>query len=41
MNCPCHASSFDITDGHPLGGPATEPLPKKKVTVSGGKIYEA
>jgi Rieske Fe-S protein len=40
INCGCHNSSFDISDGHPLGGPATEPLAKKKVTVSGGKVYE-
>jgi Rieske Fe-S protein len=38
INCGCHASSFDFTDGHPLGGPATEPLPKKKVKIVKGKI---
>ncbi|HEY2832108.1 MAG TPA: Rieske (2Fe-2S) protein [Sporichthyaceae bacterium] len=40
INCGCHNSSFSITDGHPLGGPATVALPKKKVQVAGGKVYE-
>lgn len=40
INCGCHNSSFDITTGAPDGGPATEPLAKKKVSVVGGKVYE-
>ncbi|MGH3163130.1 MAG: Rieske (2Fe-2S) protein, partial [Streptosporangiaceae bacterium] len=39
INCGCHASSFDLSTGVPEGGPATVPLPKKKVTVSGDKVY--
>jgi Rieske Fe-S protein len=39
INCGCHASSFDLTTGVPEGGPATVPLPKKTVTVSGDKVY--
>jgi nitrite reductase/ring-hydroxylating ferredoxin subunit len=38
INCGCHASSFDFTTGAPEGGPATVPLPKKKVKVVGGKF---
>jgi nitrite reductase/ring-hydroxylating ferredoxin subunit len=38
INCGCHASSFDFTTGVPEGGPATVPLPKKKVKVVGGKF---
>jgi nitrite reductase/ring-hydroxylating ferredoxin subunit len=42
INCGCHESSFSITDGHPLSGPAvqTGALAKKKVQVAGGKVYE-
>ncbi|MDV7136792.1 Rieske (2Fe-2S) protein [Williamsia muralis] len=36
--CPCHNSLFSITDGSVLGGPATEPLPEKTVTVTGDAI---
>ncbi|SNT33666.1 Rieske (2Fe-2S) protein [Rhodococcoides kyotonense] len=38
MICPCHNSKFSLTDGSVLQGPATEPLPEKVVTVSGGAI---
>lgn len=38
INCGCHNSSFDFTTGAPEGGPATEPLPKKKVKVVKGQI---
>ncbi len=31
--CPCHGSQFDIATGAVLQGPATAPLPEKKVTV--------
>jgi Rieske Fe-S protein len=40
INCGCHASSFDLTTGVPEGGPATVPLPKYKVQVSGDKVYK-
>jgi Rieske Fe-S protein len=36
--CPCHGSHFSISDGSPLSGPASSPLPGKKVSVAGGKI---
>jgi nitrite reductase/ring-hydroxylating ferredoxin subunit len=38
INCGCHASSFDMTTGAPEGGPATVPLPKKKVKVVKGQF---
>jgi nitrite reductase/ring-hydroxylating ferredoxin subunit len=25
-DCPCHGSRFDKYDGHPLNGPAAQPL---------------
>lgn len=33
--CPCHGSTFSLTDGSVAKGPATEPLEKKNVTVEG------
>jgi Rieske Fe-S protein len=36
--CPCHGSHFSITDGSPVSGPASTPLPAKKVGVAGGQI---
>lgn len=38
IDCPCHGSRFDIADGSVARGPATEPLPAKKITVSGKSI---
>ena len=38
INCPCHGSKFKIADGSVANGPAAQPLPKKAVTVTGGKI---
>jgi Rieske Fe-S protein len=38
INCPCHGSKFNITDGSVVGGPAPSPLPSKNVTVSGGNV---
>ncbi|MEA5363175.1 Rieske (2Fe-2S) protein [Amycolatopsis sp., V23-08] len=38
INCPCHGSKFKIADGSVAAGPATQPLEKKSVTVTGGKI---
>ncbi|MGX1269065.1 Rieske (2Fe-2S) protein [Streptomyces phaeoluteigriseus] len=38
INCACHKSSFGIADGAVAGGPATEPLPARKITVEGDAI---
>jgi Rieske Fe-S protein len=38
INCPCHGSTFKITDGSVVTGPATSPLTAAKIAVSGGKI---
>jgi len=38
INCTCHGSKFSIEDGSVVQGPATAPLPEKKVTVKGGEI---
>jgi nitrite reductase/ring-hydroxylating ferredoxin subunit len=39
INCACHGSKFSITDGSALKPPAVDPLPVKKVTISGGKVF--
>ncbi|MEU8677989.1 Rieske (2Fe-2S) protein [Streptomyces sp. NPDC048560] len=38
INCPCHGSTFDAETGAVTGGPATQPLPAKAITVKGGSI---
>ncbi|NUR95193.1 MAG: Rieske (2Fe-2S) protein [Kribbellaceae bacterium] len=38
INCDCHGSRFSISDGSVVNGPATQPLPAKPITVSGGSI---
>jgi Rieske Fe-S protein len=38
INCPCHGSQFNIKDGSVAKGPATTPLPEKKIKVSGSDI---
>lgn len=38
IHCPCHDSRFDASTGAVAHGPATEPLPAKKITVAGGSI---
>jgi len=39
--CPCHGSTFSITDGSVQGGPAPTALPEVKVTVSGSNVVVA
>ncbi|MEU3661230.1 Rieske (2Fe-2S) protein [Streptomyces sp. NPDC032940] len=38
IHCPCHNSTFSITDGSVQGGPAPKPLPAVQITVSGDSI---
>ena len=38
IECPCHGSEFSIKDGSVVRGPATQPLPAKKVTVQGARL---
>ncbi len=38
INCICHGSRFSIVDGHVVQGPATTPLPKVAISVSGKAI---
>jgi nitrite reductase/ring-hydroxylating ferredoxin subunit len=33
INCPCHGSMFDITDGSVVRGPAQQPLPRLGITI--------
>jgi len=39
--CPCHGSTFSITDGSVQGGPAPTALPSVGVTVSGSNVVVA
>ncbi len=38
INCPCHGSKFNITDGSVVNGPAALPLPPKTALVLGDTI---
>jgi Rieske Fe-S protein len=38
INCTCHGSKFNLTDGSVANPPATRPLPEKKITVDGNSI---
>ncbi|MFI0514673.1 Rieske Fe-S protein [Streptomyces canus] len=38
INCPCHGSKFNITDGSVANPPAPEPLPEKQIRVNGDSI---
>ncbi|MBH0247580.1 Rieske (2Fe-2S) protein, partial [Streptomyces cavourensis] len=33
ITCPCHNSTFDAATGSPTGGPATQPLPARQISV--------
>lgn len=41
INCPCHGSRYRIADGSVANGPASRPLARRTVAVSGGSIVEA
>lgn len=36
--CPCHGSTYNVTDGSVHNGPTTKPLPPKTATVTGDTI---
>jgi len=38
VQCPCHGSTFDVTTGSLVHGPAKLPEPSYKVMVEGNKI---
>ncbi|MEU6957936.1 Rieske (2Fe-2S) protein [Streptomyces sp. NPDC045714] len=38
ITCPCHNSTFDAATGSPTGGPATQPLPAREISVEGDSI---
>ena len=38
IDCPCHGSTFTITDGAVVAGPAPTALPAAPITVADGKI---
>jgi Rieske Fe-S protein len=38
IDCPCHGSRFAISDGAVVTGPASTPLPAKRVTIVDGKV---
>ncbi|MFC8015082.1 Rieske (2Fe-2S) protein [Streptomyces cinereoruber] len=41
INCPCHNSKFDATNGAPVAGPATRPLPSIAVKQTDTAVYRA
>lgn len=38
IDCACHGSSFALTDGAPVDGPASRPLAEVAITVDGEQI---
>ena len=38
IDCPCHGSSFSITDGSPVQGPAPSPLERVEVVAEAGSV---
>jgi Rieske Fe-S protein len=41
INCPCHGSRFNITNGAVVNGPAASPLPPVSIKVQGSSIVQA
>ncbi len=41
IDCPCHGSRYNITDGHVVAGPAPSPLPAQALKVQSGQISMA
>ncbi|MDT0611418.1 Rieske (2Fe-2S) protein [Streptomyces lancefieldiae] len=41
IDCACHNSRFSVADGSVEQGPATEPLPAKRITVRGNSVHLA
>lgn len=41
ITCPCHNSTFDAATGEATGGPATVPLPEKRIRVVNGSVTAA
>jgi nitrite reductase/ring-hydroxylating ferredoxin subunit len=41
INCPCHGSRFNITNGSVMNGPAASPLPPVSIKVQGTSIVQA
>ena len=41
INCPCHGSRFNITNGSVVNGPAASPLPAVNIKVQGSSIVQA
>jgi Rieske Fe-S protein len=41
ITCPCHSSSFSISDGSPRGGPARAPLKEIAVEVDGSNVVRS
>ena len=38
INCDCHGSRYSLEDGSVVAGPASNPLPAKKVSVQGADL---
>jgi Rieske Fe-S protein len=38
IDCPCHGSRFEITNGAVVAGPAPSPLPKKQIKIVDGQV---
>jgi Rieske Fe-S protein len=38
IDCPCHGSRFEITNGAVVAGPAPSPLPEKQIKIVDGQV---